>query len=532
MHASSCHRLVPRSFACGVLWLFCGCKDPYVEGVELPPSSNDPDRIALTINHDVDVLFVVDDTSSMDAEQAKLAAAFGAFLEVLDRPEVRANYRIAFTTTDAGNPTCGGPNPETGALRLDSCRSRPEEFGEGQACATSCSEAVAEIETLPTTVDHGTEARPRPWIASTEGLTNLPEGLTPLQALQCASPQGLDGCGFESPLESMGKALERTLTEGDPAYGFMRAHAILSVVHVTDGTECSLNPDWEAIFLPDANRLFWEDPEAEAPTAAVCWNAGVACEGTSPYEGCHSVDLDVEGNELSGAEAARAVLHPVDRYVDQLQELETDKQIITPDQQVLLSIIAGVASDGSVTYADAADPQLQLDFGIGPGCDGADGPSAPPVRLLELAEAFQVGDRPNVFSACDDDYAPALAAIAEGIAEQIRPACMPACVADEDPETEELDPGCTFVQESPRGDGSFEEIILPECEAGRTVPEGYDTCYVPLVGDALSDFCADIGFNLELEFVHREGKPFPEGTAVKTDCKLSEDKRNDCPELP
>ena len=110
MHASSCHRLVPRSFACGVLWLFCGCKDPYVEGVELPPSSNDPDRIALTINHDVDVLFVVDDTSSMDAEQAKLAAAFGAFLEVLDRPEVRANYRIAFTTTDAGNPTCGGPS--------------------------------------------------------------------------------------------------------------------------------------------------------------------------------------------------------------------------------------------------------------------------------------------------------------------------------------------------------------------------------------------------------------------------------------
>jgi len=535
MHTVSFHRFGPRAVACGVL-LLCACHDPHLEGVELDPQGGDGggDGIALTVNHDVDVLFVVDDTSSMDAEQAKLAAAFEAFLEVLERPEVRANYRIAFTTTDDGNPACQGTTPELGALRLESCRSRPEAFGEGQACASSCPEGVTEIETLPTTIDDGTaQAKPRPWIESSEGRTNLPEGLSPLQALQCASPQGLDGCGFESPLESMWKALERVLTQDDPAYGFVRSHSILSVVHVTDGTDCSLNPQWEAIFLPDANRVFWSDPEAEAPTTAVCWNAGVACEGTSPYEGCHSIDLDIEGYELSDRDAdERAVLYPLDRYVDQVQELENNKQIITPEQQVILSIIAGVASDGSVTYADAVDPQLQLDFGIGPGCDGADGPAMPPVRLLELADAFQVGDRPNVFSACDDDYSPALVAIAEGIAEEIRPACVPACVADEDPETDELDPGCTITQESPRGDGSFEEIILPECEANRAVPEGYDTCYVPLVGDARSELCTDVGFNLELEFVHREGKPFPGGTAVKTDCKLSKDKETDCPELP
>ena len=46
-------------------------------------------------------------------------------------------------------------------------------------------------------------------------------------------PQRIDGCGFESHLESMWKALTRAETDEDPSHGFIRDHAILSVVHVT-----------------------------------------------------------------------------------------------------------------------------------------------------------------------------------------------------------------------------------------------------------------------------------------------------------
>jgi hypothetical protein len=399
----------------------------------------------------------------------------------------------------------------------------------------SCPEALAELETLPTTVTDDDEPRSRDWIESIEGRTNLPAGVSATQALECVGPQGLDGCGFEAPLESMWKALDRMATAGDPAFGFMRPTAILSVVHVTDGTDCSFNPDWEAIFLPESDRVFWSDPEAEAPTAAVCWNAGVVCDGeTSPYESCRAANLDIEGNEVESNAEERAVLHPVRRYVDRLRDLETDKQTITPDQEVLVSIIAGVGSDGRVVYEDALDdPAFQQDFGIGPGCEGADGPAVPPVRLLELAEVFQVGDQQNVFSACDDDYSPALTAIAEAIAEQIKPACFPACAADIDPSTPDvLDTSCRLVQESPRGDGSFEEINMPACEPDRSVPDGFDACYLELKGDDRSDLCMEYGFNLEFEIVRRDGVALPPGTSINPVCNLSQDKETDCPELP
>jgi len=528
------HRLDPRLVATGALWLLSACKDPVLEGVEMEPQGHTPgEPVAFMINRGVDILFVVDDTSSMDTAQTRLAAGLGSFVEVLERPGVAANYRIAFTTTDDGNPACQGATPESGALRLDSCRSRLEEFGDGQACTASCPEAVTDIETLPTALDASDEPRSREWLESIEGRKNLPVGLSMTQALQCASPQGLDGCGFESPLEAMWKALRRSATGGDAAQGFMRASAILSVVHVTDGSECSLNPDWEEAFLPTGERVFWSDPEAEAPTAAVCWNAGVVCEGTSPYESCRSVDLDITFAEVPSADAEDlAVLRPMSRYIGQLEEIEANKQAITPEQQVIVSIIAGVGSDGGVTYQDAADPQLQQDFGIGPGCEGEGGPAVPPVRLRELAQAFEVSGRQNVFSICDADYSPALTTIAEAIAEQIRPTCFPACAADTDPSTEELEPSCTLIQESPNVDGSFDQIEVPPCEPDGSVPAGVDSCYVALSGEARHEFCIDAGFNLELEIVRREGVALPEGTAILPQCELTDDKALDCPDLP
>lgn len=520
------------------------CKDPVLEGVEVPPHwGDDIDPAALYINRDVDLLFVIDNSGSMSEEQHALAGAFGAMIEVLERPDVDANYRIAITTTDDGNPWCPDTTPEAGALQLESCMGRLDELlpddplfdPAPELCVDTCPEALTVIETLPTAISGDDGLASRDWLERVEGRTNLPEGLTMTQALGCVAPQGILGCGFESPLEAMWKALRRSRTQGDPAQGFVRESAVLSIVHVTDEEDCSSNHDFDSIFLPEGNRVFWSDPAAEAPTSAVCWNAGVLCEGTSPYGDCRSVDLDVEGDVVASADAEDlAVIRPLSRYVGMLQGIEYDKQIITPEQQVLVSIIAGVASDGSVTYEDAAaDSVFQGDFGIGPGCVSARGSAVPPVRLRELAEAFETDGRPSMFSVCDEDYSPALAAIAEAIAEQIKPACIPACVADTDPDTPDvLDYACTLTQESPTGMGTFEDVDVPECEADGSVPAGVDGCYVALTGDARSDFCTDAGFNLELRLVRREGVALPEGSAILFDCELSDEKSRDCPELP
>jgi hypothetical protein len=539
MNASFTSRLSLLVGASVALPSLFACLDHPLKPVEYDQSQEKQDAIALTVNKDVDILFVIDNSGSMGEEQATLAQNFASFINVLERPEVEANYRIGITTTDNGNPWCDATGPEAGNLRLTSCRSRPTEFvfdgatmidAFQAACADVCPEELTNIAVQPSLIDGQDEPAVRPWLESIEGKTNLPEGLSTVQAFQCLGPQGIDGCGFESHLESMWKTIRRSQDQNEDEYGFIRANAILSIVHLTDEVDCSYNTAWETIFLPAGERVFWSDPMAASPTSAVCWNAGVACEG----EDCQPVNLDASGNEVSDdAAEEQAVLRPINRYIDIVDELETNKQVITPDQEVLVALIAGVNSDGSVTYQPSlSDTQFQNDFGIGPGCESAAGRAVPPVRMKTFADYFRVGDQRNMFSICDADYSPALEAIAEAIADQVRPACMPACVADSDPTTpEELDPACTLVQEAPNGDGSFEETTIPLCN-GTEVPEGDNVCYQALVGDAMDEFCVDSGFNLQFQLLRREGFPAPGGTSVKATCQLSQNKRIDCPELP
>jgi len=522
--------VLPSLFAC----LDHPLKDVEYDGIAVKDVT-----FPLAVNKDVDIMFVIDNSGSMGEEQATLAANFESFIDVLERPEVDASYRIGITTTDNGNPWCGGTGPEAGALRMSSCRSRPTEFvfqgdtlvdATQEACYDICPEEWSDIELQPTTVGDEEEAKPRPWLESIGGRTNLPEGLSTVQAFQCMGPQGIDGCGFESHLESMWKALTRASKTEDPAYGFIREGAILSVVHVTDEEDCSYNTDWESIFLPEGDKTFWSDPAAPAPTSAVCWNAGVACEGSD----CRAVNLDVTGAEVTEAEAEDdAVLRPLSRYTGILQHLEDEKKELNPTQEVLVALIGGVNSDGSVTYqASLSDPEFQADFGVGPGCESTGGRAVPPVRMREFSEAFAVGDDQNMFSICEQDYSDALEAIARNLVDQIKPACMPTCVADTDATTPDvLDPSCTVTEHVPSGDGDFEDTSVPACEADGSLPAGHDVCYQTRTGDALHEDCIDEGWNLEFVIVRRDGVEVPGGTGIAATCELSQVKAVDCPDL-
>ena len=413
MHASFTSRLSLLVGASVALPSLFACLDHPLKPVEYDQSQEKQDAIALTVNKDVDILFVIDNSGSMGEEQATLAANFASFINVLERPEVEANYRIGITTTDNGNPWCGTTGPEAGNLRLTSCRSRPTEFtfdgatvieAFDEACAALCPEEWTNIEIQPTAIEEQDGEAARPWLERTAGVTNLPDGLSTVQAFQCLAPQGIDGCGFESHLESMYKAIRRSQNESEDEYGFHRQGALLAIMLVTDETDCSYNNDWEAIFLPDGDRVFWSDPTAASPTSAVCWNAGVACDGDQ----CSSVNLDVAGNEVSDSEAdAEAVLRPVSRYTDLLVELGA-----------YVFAINGVGIDGVPLYQPSLmDPQFQSDFGIGPGCESVAGRAVPPVREHELIEA--VSGPGNEASICILDDSSALSTFAQGIVDRL-----------------------------------------------------------------------------------------------------------------
>jgi hypothetical protein len=368
----------------------------------------------------VDVLFVVDNTVSMGLEQAKLVEAMGGFVDALDAAAI--DWRIGVTTTDDGNPWCGATSPEAGHLISSSCRARLGEFvfngnvpidASEESCLDIC--AHDEIAIEDTTTDLDPTARPRPWIENIGGVHNVGDGVSPTEALACLVPQGIAGCGFEQTLDSMRKALLRAVTSEESQYGFLRAGALTAIVIVTDETDCSYNDDWQSIFLPEdlgGNEVFWSDPDAAAPTSAVCWNAGTACTGgPGTYDECHAVDLDVDGNPA--VDEDDAVLRPLSYFADGLDG----------PNEVYLAAIDGVPvgyEDGSaeIVYADDPDPDVQIDRGIGPGCSNGDESAVPSVRVRELVETIDGGER-NDFSVCDDSYAAAMGTIAERIVARV-----------------------------------------------------------------------------------------------------------------
>lgn len=529
------------------------------------PTTGEPaeNTVVIPANRAVDLLFVVDNSESMAEEQQRLAAALPVLVGILEAADVRADYRIGFTTTDVGNPRCPATTPEGGNLVLSSCIDRiaagefvgpienvPEDYS--IFCTARCALADADLTVLPTATEVDANKAPRKWVERIGGQANI-QGASLAEALACYAPLGIAGCGFEQPLEAMYRAIAAAQTpQSNNNYGFLREQSVLALALLSDETDCSHNPDHDAIFT--TNKVFWHDPVNDpAPTSSLCWAAGVACEGTSPYTACAAEDYDEA--RVPGATDDAAVLFPVHKYIDYFTEIEQARQNYDPSNQVLVSLLTGVpigyeSHAAELVYADSLDPSFQRSYGVGPGCIGPpDAPTdfaIPPVREREFAEAFNVDPEAarNLSSVCDDDYSSALAALGDQIRDRLPPACMPSCVADTVPATPILDPSCQVFEENLI---TQTRTAIAGCVAGMSpmgqpdwlVPAGETVCFAQLVDrdgaatpeglDDMSPACVAAGFNLEFRIV-RAG-PAPAGTTIAAGCDLSADKPKDCPNL-
>lgn len=383
-----------------------GGEDSSTSGADSDDTDVGPRRL-----DSVSILVVVDNSGSMGEEQQAVATALAGLPEALDAEGI--DWRIGITTTDNGNPWCPGTGPEAGSLVFSSCRSRLDGFlfegaqtiDASEACTDICPEEWGSIQTEPSSIEGGGAVASRPWVESIDGQTNLPPMLSPADAMRCLVPQGINGCGFEQPLESMHKALDRSGLDSEDAYGFLPDGALLVVLIVSDEADCSYNDAHESIFLPDGDRVFWSDENTAAPTSAVCWNAGTQCG----VEDCMSADFDAQGNAVAAVDAdSDAVLRPLSRYVDRLREVEVAR----------VMLLTGVDSDGNAVYQSGIDPVYEDNFGIAPGCEGPGGPAVPPVRMREFADRFtDGGSRNNMYSICEGSHDAAMAALVSSIAD-------------------------------------------------------------------------------------------------------------------
>ncbi len=155
----------------------------------------------------MDIVFVVDDSGSMDLEQANLASNFPTFARLLNEYTVTTgeplDYRAAITTTAInftvtqtinipGGPPISLPTPYTG---------RDGKF------VTAC-------------------GMPRPWLERSD-----PNMAT---TFACAANVGVMGSALEMPLRAADLAVKPGTNPG-----FVREDALLGIIYLTDEDDCS-----------------------------------------------------------------------------------------------------------------------------------------------------------------------------------------------------------------------------------------------------------------------------------------------------
>ena len=406
----------------------------------------------------IDLLFVIDNSGSMGEEQANLARNFPNLIQKLrelqsDTGDGNANVdvNIMLTTTDLGNTRCSGTTPEGGDPVITGCNEKIDEgdfdaIGDipdaSQACTDVCEKDVLITDERPyihfLSTNHNVDDVD-PKDVNGDGTEDGPVA----QALACLGPQGIQGCGLESPLEAMMQALDPNAAHNTDDKPFIRDGAMLAIVILTDEADCSIDEDLHPeVFADDGGKDFWEvNPatDAKGMTSAICWNAGVECSGTSPYD----------------CESREDPLRPLTRYTKYLNYLIDDK-----DKEVVMLGIVGVPKvtehsdippfqptaggvlaleyrdwvddlypDGDILPEDwNADPKkgadhMKYSFGIGPGCTGETedgeftGQAIPPRRIRDVCESLNREPSEDdedgqirccMESICDEDFSHAI----------------------------------------------------------------------------------------------------------------------------
>lgn len=310
---------------------------------------------------ELDLLFMIDNSNSMLAEQGLLRAEIPRAITEL---ATHASLHVGVVTSDMGAgpspvgivPSCLAGFGDDGIMRITSRG--------GAGCATSYPSRVFTFE---------------------GAASGVPAFAT---AIGCVADLGTGGCGFEQQLEAVLKAVSPVSPQpwvsssyvaptfaapsaghGDRENdGFLRADSVLALVLLTDEEDCS---------VPEYDIFYMDDP-------------------------------DYRGNPLNlrCSRFGASALYPTARYVNGFLQLRSSAS------RLVYAPIVGVPADlvGSSYEAMLSDPRMEETEEpavppqrLLPSCDGANGVAFPPRRIVDVARGLRDGGAyTTVQSICDD----------------------------------------------------------------------------------------------------------------------------------
>jgi hypothetical protein len=356
---------------------------------------------------DLDVLFMIDDSTGMTSTQTALAAQIPFFIDALDSlPNGLPNIHIAVVSSDLGAP--------------------------GDSTSVSCTTAGDQgLFQLSRGCTSSTLAAGQTYVSNVDGVANYTGNLA--DVLACIMPLGDTGCGFGHQLGSIARALGAD-GAGPPARnaGFLRPGADLAIIILSSSDDCSAPlPTYLYSINNGQNNL----TNAYGPlTRYRCNEFGHLCIDRSSdppklIQPPETAPLDAPGGpdaptlSLFDCESldTDGLLTPVSTLVSGLKALKAH-----PDSQIFVGAIVAPPAPYTVDWVAPVGGQNlrpgELWPQVEPSCSSKDsGSGEPAVRITQLVKAF--GANGVSTSICDSSptgYASLLSGLASKIGDHLQ----------------------------------------------------------------------------------------------------------------
>ncbi|MEO5769994.1 MAG: hypothetical protein ABIS92_16690 [Polyangia bacterium] len=369
-------------------------------------------------NRKLDLLFMIDDSLSMEGSQNKLRARLPDFMKALTvLPEGVLDLHLAVISSSMG----AGSFSNAGG---SGCAHQPPGDDDGSFQHPAICTALKPGETF---------------IKAGPGGNNFDGPIADL--FGCVALLGASGCGFEQQFASAERALQRATNPADPVNGgFLRHDALLGVVMLTNEDDCSVSDDST---LLDPGQTTLADLLGGYQSYR-CNEFGHLCDGMPPP---HQLSGPIALHNCVSAEE-KGRLKPVADFVSFLKQLKGDD--LENHNRVLVAALTGKPDKYVVEMQpndNLSPPQLQP--AVQHSCTGSNPKEYgdPAVRIKTWVDAF--GQNGVLESICDDDYEMSMRKIADAIVRSLEPACIPANIRTR---TDTGAPDCT-VTELTNGDG-------------------------------------------------------------------------------
>jgi hypothetical protein len=383
-----------------------------------------------SINRNVDILFMIDDSTGMRLAQTNLLNNFPTLMTtLLSAPQGMPNLHLAIVSQDMG----------AGDGSIAGCDSTGGKNGIFQYTARG---------TCPSTnLQAGAT-----YISNIGGVANYTGNIA--DVFTCIAALGSNGCGFEHQFAAVLRALGAD-GQAAPAenQGFLRPDAYLAIVMLTDEDDCSAAPG-VPLFDTTANQNMAS--QLGPPTNFRCNEFGHACPtgvmGTSrsaPHPDRNAPNRDVNATvnyDGCTSDDTEGFLLGVKQTADALKALKTDPSMVA------LATISAPATPYQVHWKPPSSTDTSCNTTgqscpwpeISHSCTATDGSFGDPgVRMSQLVAEF--GGRGLALPICDTSFAPSVMRIGQLINSLLGPTCISGLIAL-DPATGE--PDCNVTARS------------------------------------------------------------------------------------